>query len=152
MPRQTGGDRRSQLARGSNEVQRREATPGGRANALLASRLATRHGRDFRMTRDRLFRIPRLNVVEGPDFGLEFKFPGGIEYWEPNRRVHIDAELLAVSGYAVYEASIETWEPSGKPVTESDRARILRNVRAAFEFRGIDFGLVRRPDRLGPLG
>ena len=62
-----------------------------------------------------------------------------MRYTEGDRSLLIDSEVLAPpKTMAVLARSIRAWEPphEADPVTADDRARILDNVRRAFDWQG----------------
>ena len=57
----------------------------------------------------------------------------------------VDSEVLAgPSGMAVYRDSIEKWNSPHEnvPVTDSDRDRIVENIRNAFRFQGFEIDVI----------
>ena len=57
----------------------------------------------------------------------------------------VDSEVLTgQSGMAVYKETIQRWDAPHEnvPVTESDRARILNNIRDAFRFQGFEIDVI----------
>jgi hypothetical protein len=87
-----------------------------------------------------MFSIPRTNVVESTDgYAVEVLGRTGIRYSENGKCISVDSEVLAgPSGMVIYTDSMNNWEPphSDSPLTDSDRARIIENIKAAFLFRG----------------
>ena len=65
----------------------------------------------------------------------------GLRYYEGGRQMFVDCEVLTgPSGMAVYKDTIQEWDPpyDNVPVTDSDRDRILNNIREAFRSQGFE--------------
>lgn len=57
-------------------------------------------------------------------------------YWEAGRKITIAGEM-PTDGFEIYVASIVTWDDSnGEPIDESERQRILQNVKSSLESQG----------------
>jgi hypothetical protein len=86
-----------------------------------------------------MFTIPRLNVIESDEgFSVEVVTPTQVNYAEGNNILLIDSEYLdGPAGLVIYKRSIKKWD-SGLKVDETERARIVDNVRRAFRHRGIE--------------
>jgi hypothetical protein len=89
------------------------------------------------------FSIPGPNVIEcDAGFGVRVKGRTGISYWESDKTIDVDSEVLAgPAGMVVYQHSIADWmtaEGQKLPVTPDDRGRVLENIRSAFRFRGFE--------------
>jgi hypothetical protein len=57
----------------------------------------------------------------------------------------VDSEVLTgPSGMAVYKDTIRKWDPpyGNVPVTDSDRDRILNNIRDAFRSQGFEIDVI----------
>jgi hypothetical protein len=57
----------------------------------------------------------------------------------------VDSEvLIGPSGMAVYKDTIQKWAPpyENVAVTDSDRDRILKNIRDAFRFEGFEIDVI----------
>ncbi len=57
----------------------------------------------------------------------------------------VDSEVLTgPSGMAVYKDTVQKWDPpyGNVPVTDSDRDRILNNIRDAFHFQGFGIDVI----------
>jgi hypothetical protein len=80
-----------------------------------------------------MFISSRSNVYESSDgFSVEVLGRTGLRYREAGRQMFVDSEVLTgPSGMAVYKDSIQKWDPpyDNVPVTNSDRDRILKNIR-----------------------
>lgn len=89
-----------------------------------------------------MFSIPRPNVIESTDgFSVEALGRTGLRYSEAGKTLKIDSEVLAgPSGMVVYTDSINHWEDPHhiEPFNDTDRQRVIENVKAAFKFRGYD--------------
>ena len=89
-----------------------------------------------------MFTSPRPNLYESSDgFSVEVLGHTGLQYREAGRRMFVDSEVLTgASGMAVYKDTIQKWDPpyDNVPVTDSDRGRILNNIRDAFRFQGFE--------------
>lgn len=91
-----------------------------------------------------MFTVPRVNVVSSDEgFSVEVLGRTGIKYRERDRSMFVDSEVLAPGyGIAVFRNSIKAWLPphEGQQVDESERQRILENIRRAiaFENRPVD--------------
>ena len=80
-----------------------------------------------------------MNVIES-DSGYRVEILGrtGLRYTEGARTMVIDSEILASVGVALWQSSIERWDPPSNSVLidEGERRRIVENIRAAFEAKG----------------
>ena len=89
---------------------------------------------------------PRPNVYESSDgFSVEVLGRTGLPYRESGRQMFVDSEVsTGPSGMAVYKDTVRTWDPSydNIPVTDSDRDRILNNVREAFRSQGLEIDVI----------
>jgi Immunity protein 74 len=88
-----------------------------------------------------MFWSPRVNVIESDEgFSVQILGITSLLYREEDRSIKVDSELLAERAIAVYHRRINGWnEPhQSEPVTETDRKRIAKNIRRAFEFDGRD--------------
>lgn len=89
-----------------------------------------------------LFTSPRPNLYESSDgFSVEVLGRTGFRYREGDRQMFVDSELLTgLAGMAVYKDTMQKWDPpyDNIPVTDSDRDRVLKNIRDAFQGFGID--------------
>src|SRR5690242_1515889 len=78
----------------------------------------------------------RPNLYESSDgFSVEVLGQTGLRYCEAGRQMFIDSEMLTgPSAMAVYKDTIQKWDPPYENVliTDSDRDRILNNIRDAF--------------------
>jgi len=69
----------------------------------------------------------------------------GLRYREAGRQMFVDSEVLTgPSGMAVYKDTIQKWDPpyDNVPVTDSDRDRILNNIRDAFRSQGFEIDVI----------
>ena len=93
-----------------------------------------------------MFTSPRPNLYESSEgFSVEVLGRTGLRYREASREMFVDSELLTgPSGMAVYEDTIRRWDPpyENVPVTDSDRTRILNNIRDAFRSQGFDIDVI----------
>lgn len=93
-----------------------------------------------------MFTSPRPNLYESSDgFSVEVLGRTGLCYREAGRQMFIDSEVLTgASGMAVYRDTIEKWDSPNEnvPVTETDRGRILNNIRDAFRFQGFEIDVI----------
>lgn len=93
------------------------------------------------MTVDGEFTYPRANlIVSRKGFSVEVRAPSGIRYTERDRVMEIFAEFLATPEpkIALRARDVRSWlEPHmAVEVTDSDRERIIKNIRNAFAFKG----------------
>jgi immunity protein 74 of polymorphic toxin system len=99
----------------------------------------------YRYPRD-MFTSPRRNLYESSDgFSVEVLGRTGLRYREAGRQMFVDSEVLTgPSGMAVYKDTIQKWDPpyENVPVTDSDRDRILNNIRDAFRFEGFEIDVI----------
>jgi len=81
------------------------------------------------------FSIPRPNVIESDEgYSVEVLGPTGLRYSEFGKIHNLDAESLAgPSGIILYTqtGSFDRFNPA-------EKERIIKNIRAAFKFRGFD--------------
>jgi hypothetical protein len=93
-----------------------------------------------------MFVSPRANLIESSDgFSVEVLGRTGLRYSEVGRDMFIDSEmLLAPSGMLVYKGTIQKWDPPNEDVavSESDRERILGNIKEAFRFQGFEIAVM----------
>jgi hypothetical protein len=93
-----------------------------------------------------MFTSPQPNLYESSDgFSVEVLGRTGLHYREAGREMFVDSEVLTgSSGMAVYKDTIEKWDSPNEnvPVTESDRERILNNIRDAFRFQGFEIDVI----------
>ena len=93
-----------------------------------------------------MFSSPRPNLYESSD-GFSVKVLGrtGLRFREAGRQMFVDWEvLIGPSGMAVYEDTIQKWDPPNENVlvTDSDRDRILKNIRDAFRSQGFEVDVI----------
>ncbi|MBX7256197.1 MAG: hypothetical protein K1Y02_07525 [Candidatus Hydrogenedentes bacterium] len=84
---------------------------------------------------------------------LEVSGMTSICYRETDRQVHIAAEVLIGSqGLRIFEASIQEWEaaPESLPISDSERRRIVCDIREALLRRGYDIEVVAASTPLVP--
>lgn len=93
-----------------------------------------------------MFTSPRPNLYESSDgFSVEVLGRTGLRYSEGAHQMFVDSEvLIGPSGMAVYKDTIQKWEPPDDkiPITDSDRDRILNNIRDAFRSQGFDIDVI----------
>lgn len=92
------------------------------------------------------FATPRANLITS-SAGFEVEVTGrtGIRYSEADRTVLVDSEILAPPGtMALYRGSIRAWQPphASEEITDSERTRIVENIRRAFVFKGHDLQII----------
>lgn len=69
----------------------------------------------------------------------------GLRYSEAGHQMFVDSEVLTgPSGMVVYKDTIQKWDPpyDNVLVTDSDRGRILNNIRDAFRSQGFDIDVI----------
>ena len=86
-----------------------------------------------------MFSIPRVNVIQSDEgFSVEVLGQTGLRYSEDNKTMKIDSEVLnGPAALVVFSRSIKAWS-SGDPTDQSQRDRILDNIRRAFQYRGMN--------------
>ena len=93
-----------------------------------------------------MFTTPHPNLYESSDgFSVEVLGRTGLCYREAGRQIFVDSEVLTgSSGMAVYKDTIEKWNSPHEtlPVTDSDRDRIIKNIRDAFRFQGFEIDVI----------
>jgi hypothetical protein len=93
-----------------------------------------------------MFTSPRPNLYESSGgFSVEVLGRTGLRYREAGRKMSVDSEVLTgPSGMAVYKDTIQKWDPPYEniSVTDSDRNRILNNIRDAFRSQGFDIDVI----------
>ena len=86
------------------------------------------------------FSEPRANLIESDSgFSVEVLGRTGLRYSEGARTAFVDSEVLAEPGaILVYRDSMKRWDPPNQSdvLDDSDRERIIENIKHAFEFRG----------------
>jgi hypothetical protein len=79
------------------------------------------------------------NLYKSSDgFSVEVLGRTGPRYDQANCQMFVDSEVLTgPCGMAVYKDTIRKWDSPNDsvPVTDSDRDRILNNIREAFAFK-----------------
>ena len=69
----------------------------------------------------------------------------GLRYSESGRQMFVDSEVVTgPSGMAVYKDTMQKWDPpyDNVPVSDSDRDRILNNIRDAFRSQGFEIDVI----------
>ena len=93
-----------------------------------------------------MFTPSRPNLYKSSDgFSVEVLGRTGLRYCETGRQMFVDSEVLTgPSGMAVYKDTIQKWDPPHEnvPVADSDRARILNNIRDAFRSQGFEIDVI----------
>lgn len=89
-----------------------------------------------------MFTRPTPSTIAS-DEGWQVKLLGisSVLYAEPGRSIAIDSELIGMpAGLALYTHSIQRWMPpnEGEPIDDTDKARIVNNIRRAYRFIGWD--------------
>lgn len=83
---------------------------------------------------------PRANLIESDQgFSVEVLGRTGMRYSEGGKTASVDSEVLAEpDAMLAYRNSIKRWDAPNESDTfnDSDRERIIGNIRRAFEFRG----------------
>jgi hypothetical protein len=86
------------------------------------------------------FSVPRVNVITSDaGFSVEVLGRTGLRYTENDRSASVDSEVLATPGaMALYQGSIKKWDSPHEAVAlnDSDRERIVENIRSAFASQG----------------
>ena len=86
------------------------------------------------------------NLYESSDgFSVEVLGRTGLRYREEGRQMFVDSEvLIGPSGMALYKDTIQKWDPpdDNVPVTDSDRDRIVNNIRDAFRSQGFEIDVI----------
>lgn len=89
-----------------------------------------------------MFTIPRSNVIEkSGQYTVEVLGRTGILYKEGDQAIRIDSEVLAgPNGLVIYTNSMTSlFEPNKRLLlSDSERDRIVSNIKAAFRFRGFE--------------
>ncbi|HXS95355.1 MAG TPA: Imm74 family immunity protein [Candidatus Limnocylindrales bacterium] len=71
---------------------------------------------------------------KGPWAGIANR--SAVIYWENGRKMTIAGEMLA-DGFEIYVASMVAWDDSnGELIDQSERQRILQNVKSSLESQG----------------
>jgi hypothetical protein len=93
-----------------------------------------------------MFTSPRPNLYESSEgFSVEVLGRTGLRYREADREMFVDSEVLTgSSGLAVYKDTIQRWDPpyENVSVTDSDRDRVLNNIRDAFRSQGFEIDVI----------
>ena len=87
---------------------------------------------------------PNLYKSSG-GFSVEVLGRTGLRYCEAGRQMFVDSEVLTgPSSIAVYKDTIQTWDSpyDNVPATDSDRGRILNNIREAFRSQGFEIDVI----------
>lgn len=94
-----------------------------------------------------MFSIPRVNVLESDEgFSIEVLGRSGLRYVEGEKSLYVETELATgASGLIVYSGSIRTWSSpyTGELIDKEAKARIIQNIRSAFQFRGIQIDVLQ---------
>ena len=93
-----------------------------------------------------MFTTPRPNLyVSDEGFSVEVLGLTGLCYREGERSVFVDSKVLAgPSGMGVFKSRIQRWDPPHEnvAVTDSERDRIVENIRRAFRFQGFEIDVI----------
>ena len=86
------------------------------------------------------------NLYNSSDgFSVEVLGRTGLRCGQANRQMFVDSEVLTgPSGMAVYKDTIQKWDPPYENVSvlDSDRDRILNNIREAFRSQGFEINVI----------
>jgi hypothetical protein len=85
------------------------------------------------------FASPRPNLFVAAKFSVEILGRSGIRYIEGERVMLVGSEALALVGHiGLYSGSVTGWARphESEPFGPEDRARIISNIREAFQFKG----------------
>jgi immunity protein 74 of polymorphic toxin system len=86
------------------------------------------------------FSEPKVNLIESDaGFSVEVLGRTGLRYTERGRTVYVDSEVMATPGAMLaYRNSMKRWSPphESDALDDSDRDRIMGNIRRAFESQG----------------
>lgn len=90
------------------------------------------------------FTKPAPNRIESSDgFAVEFVGPAGVRYHERGRSLRLSREVLRASpgrkvGLVLSTNGTSLWDPphDRQAIAPAERARIVANVRSAFEWAG----------------
>jgi hypothetical protein len=92
------------------------------------------------------FSESRVNFIESDEgFSVEVLGQTGIRYSEGPKTTFVDSEVLAEPDVIlVYKGSIKYWDPPRglDAIDGSDRERIIKNIKRAFEFRGYKLRII----------
>jgi hypothetical protein len=90
--------------------------------------------------------LTQPNLYESSDgFSVEVLGRTGLRYREEGRQMFVDSEvLIGPSGMALYKDTIQKCDPpyDNVPVTDSDRDRIVNNIRDAFRSQGFEIDVI----------
>ena len=93
-----------------------------------------------------MFTSPRPNSYESSDgFSVEVLGRTGASLPRSGRQMFVDSEVLTgPARIAIYKDTIQTWDPPHDkvPITDSDRDRILNNIRDAFRSQGFEIDVI----------
>ena len=93
-----------------------------------------------------MFTSPRPNLYVSSDgFSVEVLGMTGLRYVEGDKQLFVDSEVLAgPSGMGVYKSRIKRWDSPHETdvITDSDRDRIIENIRKAFRFQGFEIDVI----------
>ena len=93
-----------------------------------------------------MFRIPRANVIESDEgFSVEILGLAGLKYTENDKTLDVDSEILTgQSGLGIYKDSIQFWNSpnNDEAIDETERERIVDNIKRAFKFRGFEIDVI----------
>jgi hypothetical protein len=84
-------------------------------------------------------KIRANTIVSDSGFSVEVLGRTGIEYWERERSLRIDSEVLSTpTGIALYRNSIRAWRSphENEELDDANRQRIINNVVRAFASQG----------------
>lgn len=92
-----------------------------------------------------MFTTPRPNLYVSSDgYSVEVLGQTGLVYREAGREMFVDSEILAgPAGMVVYRDTINHWNPPhDEVINDSERERILQNIREAFRFQGFEIEII----------
>jgi hypothetical protein len=89
---------------------------------------------------------PRPNYFVSTDgYAIEVLGMTGLRYSEGDRQMFIDSEVVnGPSGIGLYQQTIQKWDPphDEELVTETDRSRIVDNIRVVFKWQGYEIDVI----------
>ena len=79
-----------------------------------------------------------MSEMIGPDCGVTILGRSGMRYREGSDTVFVDGEMLTGAfDFVVYASSINEWEGSHRPISDSEREAIIKKIQSTCSQNGV---------------